>query len=243
MRRRAWSRAGIAAAIAAALTLVATTAATAGDRHRTGHGAIDAVALYHNYCSVCHGDNGDGQSRAKGSLIPAPANFTDPALQSRLTREYIAAIVTNGKPGTAMVGWTTQLDAAEIRALADYVRRTFVDHAGDQALVRGRTLYGHFCVACHGIDGRGAAQAAGGKPPRDLTNPRVRAELSRDRVVAAVAVGRKGTAMEGFAGRLSPADIDAVVDYVRGPIMAGADAGISGISAHAGRQRGSAATP
>jgi mono/diheme cytochrome c family protein len=32
--------------------------------------------LYHNYCSVCHGDKGDGRSRATGSLSTVPRDFT-----------------------------------------------------------------------------------------------------------------------------------------------------------------------
>ena len=30
---------------------------------------IDAAALYHDYCSVCHGDKGDGKSHAMQGLV------------------------------------------------------------------------------------------------------------------------------------------------------------------------------
>jgi mono/diheme cytochrome c family protein len=209
--------------VAGAFLIGGATNAFAGDRVRAVKGGkIDPAALYHNYCSVCHGDHGNGDSRAKGSLNPPPANFTDVKLQGKLTREYIAAILHHGKPKTAMVSYTTQLNEAEIGALADYVRRTFVDQAGDAQLARGRTLYGHFCAGCHGIN--------------DFTNT-ARRQLTRDGMVAAVAVGRKGTPMAGFAGQMQPDDIEAVVDYVQKTLMTTQSAAISGTSAHGGRER------
>jgi cbb3-type cytochrome c oxidase subunit III len=234
-RRRAW----LAPLLAAALLAVGATGAVAGDRKKSG-GKIDPAVIYHNYCSVCHGDAGDGRSRARNSLIPAPANFTDPKLQGRLTREYMGAIVKHGKAGTAMVGYTAQLNEAEIAAVVDYVRTVFVDHAGDASLARGRTLYGHLCVTCHGVDGTGAtpaSSAAGAKKPRDLTTAAARTELTRERLIVAVAVGKKGTPMNGFAGQLSPADMEAVVDYVRKSLMVAGGRSISGTSAHGGRER------
>lgn len=230
--------AAMAMLISGALLLSAASA-QAGDRKKMS-GRIAAPVLYHNYCSVCHGDSGDGNSRAKNSLVPPPTNFTDPKLQGKLTREYIAAIVKHGKPGTAMVGWKTQLNDTEIAALANHVRATFVDHAGDASLRRGRALYGHYCVNCHGVTGTGVATsgAASNPPPRDLTSEASRRELARERLVAAVAVGRKGTAMAGFAGQLSAADIEAVADYVQKWIMTGQANSISGTSAHGGRERG-----
>jgi len=81
--------------------------------------------IYHNYCSVCHGDKGDGKSRAQNSFIRPPKDFTAPETKN-LTREYMIAIVRDGKPGTAMVGWKTQLDDREIEVVVDYVRAKFM---------------------------------------------------------------------------------------------------------------------
>ncbi len=102
--------------------LAAAPAAAADSRGRTP----DAEALYHNYCSVCHGDQGDGQSRARTSLVPPPRDFTDPRARATLTRDWMIAVARDGKPGTAMVGWKTQLSEAEIEAVVDYVRATFM---------------------------------------------------------------------------------------------------------------------
>ena len=88
-----------------------------------------AAALYHNYCSVCHGDKGDGRSRASGSLSTVPRDFTSDASRRELSRERIALAIAHGRPGTAMVGWKTQLSDTDIGRLADYVFTTYVQGA------------------------------------------------------------------------------------------------------------------
>lgn len=225
----------VAAAILAAALALAAPSAAAGDRKKSPDGRIDPALLFHNYCSVCHGDQGDGRSRARNSLVPPPANFTDPALRSRLTVDYIAAITREGKPGTAMVGWKTQLTAAESKALAEYVRAQFVEKSGADAARRGRTLYGHYCAACHGPTGRGVEPGApapgGARPAPDLTKI---AGLNRERVIAAIAVGKASAGKPGFAQQLAPADIEAVSDYVRQSLLA-VSPGVSGTSAHGGK--------
>ncbi len=89
-------------------------------------GASQAAVLYHNYCSVCHGDKGDGRSRAAGSLSTPPRDFTAEASRRELTRERIVLAITHGRPGTAMVSWRSQLSEADIAALADHVLTEFV---------------------------------------------------------------------------------------------------------------------
>jgi mono/diheme cytochrome c family protein len=88
--------------------------------------APDAAALYHNYCSVCHGDRGDGKSRASGALSTPPRDFTSEASRRDLTQERIARAIADGVPGTAMVGWKTQLSKADIDSLAAHVLDRYV---------------------------------------------------------------------------------------------------------------------
>ena len=89
--------------------------------------------LYHNYCSVCHGDKGDGKSRASGALSTVPRDFSSAQSKRELTRERIVLAVTHGRPGTAMVGWTTQLSKTDIDAVADHVLTQFVQSDGAAA--------------------------------------------------------------------------------------------------------------
>ena len=104
------------------LAAVAAASAPIGAAVADDEAGINAALLYHNYCSVCHGDRGDGNSRAKNSLVPPPRDFT----AGPLPRDYMIAVVADGKPGTAMVGWKTQLGDKEVAAVVDYVIDTFM---------------------------------------------------------------------------------------------------------------------
>ena len=195
--------------------------------------AIKPDVLYHNYCSVCHGDRGDGRSRAQNSLNPPPRDFTT---AGELTREAMIAITTHGKPGTAMVGWKTQLSDEEVASLVDYVRKTFMVVALDPRLQRGKQVYMRNCSVCHGERGQGSNLPVGGPTqPRNLASPQARVELTRDRMINSVTNGLQGTAMAAFSARLPAEDIEAVVDYVRAALMV-PETSISGTQAHGGRK-------
>ncbi len=217
--------------------------AFAGDR---GPQAQAPAALYHNYCSVCHGDQGNGQSRASGSMKPPPRDFTTPQAMQELTRARMMAAVKGGVPGTAMVGWKTQLDDSQIAVVVDYVRDTFMRPSVAADASRGSQIYARTCSVCHGDRGTGSMWASANlKPaPRDFSSPQARAELTRDRMLASVAAGRPGTAMSGYASKFSAEDIAAVVDYIRGSVMrGGAIEGISGTHARGVPAPVTAATP
>jgi mono/diheme cytochrome c family protein len=208
-----------------------STESAAGERPLKG-GPIKPAVIYHNYCSVCHGDRGDGNSRAKNSLVPPPRDFTK---ASELTRSSMITIVTHGKQGGAMTAWNTQLTDKEIEAVVDYIRDNFMQVALDPKLLRGRTLYVHNCAVCHGERGQGAPANVGLIPARDLASPQARAELTRERMIHSVTNGRPNTPMAGFAERLPAADIQAVVDYVRAALMVPSTQGVSGTHAHGER--------
>ena len=215
------------------ISLTFALAASAGDRKVNT--ASPPAALYHNYCSVCHGDNGDGQSRARGSFNPPPRDFTTPKSLDELTRPRMVAAVTAGVPGTAMVGYKSQLTDKQIAAVFDYVRDPFMRASSKADASRGRQIYAKSCSVCHGDRGNGSmwANANLAPPPRDFAAPAARTELTRERMLAAVAGGRPGTAMAGFATQLKADEIGAVVDYIRGAFMrVDAEAAISGTLAH-----------
>lgn len=88
--------------------------------------------LFHDYCSVCHGDRGDGNSRARGSFFPAPRNFTSTDSVRELSRSRMIFSVTYGRPNTAMAGWGTRLGHAQIEKVVDYVRTKFMGLKDEQ---------------------------------------------------------------------------------------------------------------
>lgn len=139
--------------------------------------------LYHNYCSVCHGDQGDARSRAAGSLSTTPRDFTSEASRRELTRERIVLAITHGRPGTAMVAWNSQLSDADIAVLADHVLERFV-----RGGARGAPLAG--AAATPGISG---TRAHGGRAADAASTP------ATVDMTAGLPNGLKGDAQRGGA--------------------------------------------
>jgi cbb3-type cytochrome c oxidase subunit III len=178
--------------------------------------SIDAAAIYHQYCSVCHGDKGDGQSRARQGLVPPPRDFTMAGLATTLSRENMIDVVTHGRTGTAMVGWGTRLNTQEVAAVVDYIRSTFmqVTKSGSTAKIssRGATIYNESCSVCHGDNGAGSLWASSNlnPPPRNFTL----ASIPREQLIHSITNGRAGTAMPAFKTQYSKEDIASVADYI-----------------------------
>jgi mono/diheme cytochrome c family protein len=99
--------------------------------------AIDGGAIYLRVCSACHGEKGDANSLAQGALAKRPRNFTAPESRLRLNREYMIAIVRDGRPHTPMTGRATRLSQEEIEAVVDYIRARFMSAAPDAAPAPG----------------------------------------------------------------------------------------------------------
>lgn len=87
---------------------------------------IDSKKIYQKYCSVCHGDNGNGETRAAGGLNPKPRNFTTEESAKELSRQRMIESVAHGRPGTAMVGHAKKLSSLQIEAVVDYIRATYM---------------------------------------------------------------------------------------------------------------------
>jgi len=218
--------------VAAALfALVVAGGAQAGDREAYHEGPIRPDLLYHNYCSVCHGDRGDGRSRASGSFVPPPRDFTAPAATAELNRDRMINSVTNGVPGTAMAGWKVQLNGKEIAAVVDYVTNAMIKPHQAIRDGRGLAIYKANCSSCHADDGRGVVYKEGSlqRASPDFATPKASAEFTRDSMIYSVRYGKSGTLMVDFGDKLSNQDIEAVVDYVRIALMLPTVTGASGI--------------
>ena len=177
--------------------------------------------LYIQYCSVCHGDDGDGNTHATQGLKPPPRDFTTPGIGLQLERDAMIDVVTNGKPGTAMVGWKDQLSTEEIEGLVEYIRTTFMVETPAERSQPGKSIYASTCSVCHGEDGAGArwGKTSLKPPPVNFTTVDPAQGLNRERMIASVTHGRPGTAMTAFASQLTADEIEAVVDYIRHAFM------------------------
>lgn len=218
---------------------------------------MDAAAkIYEEHCRVCHGDRGDGQTRARFGLNPQPRDFTTAGAAAELDRARMITSVAQGRADTAMVGWKDRLSMAQIEGVVDYIRTHFMhltpaeeDLArADPRLQRGREIYEENCRVCHGDRGNGATwtHSVLNPPPRNFTSPQARRILTRKRMLASVTFGRKQTAMMSFSTRLSEEEIGAVVDYIRDVFMKGpvvADAGVADLSGGAGRHADAGQAP
>lgn len=198
-------------------------------------GAMAPANIFHNYCSICHGEKGDGHSKAAGALYPPPRNFTAFTVKD-LPRERMIYAVTHGRPGTAMMPWTTQLSAAEIESVVDYIRATFMPIEGNTAASKGRVLYMQACAVCHGEKGKREIWGNMGPPPPDFTSVKVASAMTRERMITSVTNGRPKSAMKGFGTQLSKDEIESIVDFIREAFLPASGAsGISGVRSNSGR--------
>jgi mono/diheme cytochrome c family protein len=88
----------------------------------------------------------------------------------------------------------------------------------DAASVNGQAVYSANCATCHGEAGRGDGPAAVGlePPPADLTDGVwVTGDGSLPALVNIVENGSPGTAMIGWKGTLSDAEVQAVASHVQ----------------------------
>ena len=185
---------------------------------------IDAEALYLNNCSICHGDRGDGNTRAQSGMRPPPRNFTTVEAAVELTRERMIDSVTNGRKGTAMMAHKDRMSAEQISAVVDYIRQNFMRTPDESSVVKnqhGKDLYTRNCAVCHGDKGNTAIWARSGlnPPPRDFTSEEAKRILTYDRMINSVTNGRPGTGMMSFTKKLNEEDIQAVVTYIREEFM------------------------
>ncbi|MDH5324621.1 MAG: c-type cytochrome [Gammaproteobacteria bacterium] len=186
----------------------------------------EAEKIYTDNCAICHGDKGDGDTRAQNGLNPPPRDFTTVQAAMELTRDRMIQSVTNGRPGTGMMPHRDRLSATQISAVVDYIRTRFMNTpvANGPAPVanpKGAKIYTKFCSVCHGDKGNSAVWARSqlNPPPRDFTSAQAAKELTRERMIHSVTNGRPGTGMMSFTTKLKSDEIEAVVDYIQGQFI------------------------
>ncbi len=72
--------------------------------------------IFAQKCADCHGAEGQGVGRMK------TPDFTNPAVQSRMSGDRVKKIVLEGKPGTAMPAWDGKLSDSDVDAVASFVK-------------------------------------------------------------------------------------------------------------------------
>lgn len=99
--------------VAAGWLLCVGAAMAAGD-------ASKGKAVYDKSCAVCHGPQGKGDGPAGKALSPPAGDFTSEASKKKSEGDMLR-VIREGKPGTAMVGWSNTLSEEDIRNVLAYV--------------------------------------------------------------------------------------------------------------------------
>ncbi len=150
---------------------------------------------YHYLCSRCHGIYGQGDT---GPAIHNP-DFLDAAPDS-----FLAAIIANGRRGTAMFGWATAVSRQERLSrqdVADVIAflRDAAAHPPDVIYAgpnfgsaeRGAPLFRTHCAECHGQNGEGPKAPA-------LNSQELLNAATNGYLFATVSLGRRGTEMPSW---------------------------------------------
>lgn len=182
----------------------------------------DGWKLYNSYCYLCHGSNGKGGGPLAKSLKINPADLTSAErLGKKSDRELLLIIQGNAPHGKMkdMPQWGQVLPEPQIKSLVSYLR--FL-HSSRHPLVgnpeQGRELYGRYCVACHGADGKGHGVMTNVLPikPIDHTDAVKMDAMDNRRLSNIILYGdAKQDYMPAWEGFLSKQDVDSIVSYLR----------------------------
>ena len=171
-----------------------------------------AITLFAANCVSCHGADGVGTG-----IAPA---LNDPTVREK-TADEITRIVTYGNTGTLMAGWGNILAPEDISALVTLIQRWEEVPSGtipapdvpiavtEESLALGSQLYAANCSRCHGPEGQGTPRAPSLNVKSFLT------ETSDQAIQQIVTLGVPGTAMPTWGDRMTEAEIQAIVGFIR----------------------------
>jgi len=171
-----------------------------------------AVTIFAQTCVACHGADGLGTS-----IAPA---LNDPAVREKAADE-LTRIVTFGNAGTLMAGWSNVLTTEEINTLITLVQRWEEVPLGtipapdvpiavtEESLALGSQLFTANCSRCHGPEGQGTPRAPSLNVKSFLT------DTSDQAIQQIVTLGVPGTAMPSWGDRMTDAEIQAIVGFIR----------------------------
>jgi ubiquinol-cytochrome c reductase cytochrome b subunit len=186
----------------------------------------DVARLFSTHCTGCHGT--DGSARSTRAVMPTVPDFTSLAWQMSKTELEIAHQIQAGHE-PLMPAYGDKLSSSEILALTIYVRAFHPEAVGaeapkpvdialpppDASQMSAVQVYRAYCLACHDGDGSGqTVRAAMPEIPNfansDWSKTRSDADLKKS------ILDGKGKFMLPMKDKLSTADADKMVAYVRG---------------------------
>jgi len=182
----------------------------------------DAIKVFQGNCAACHGQDGSGSMmRAKLHMIP---DFTSRAWQvSQTDLEIINRIDYGDMPN--MPTFHYKLTRDQILALAAYVRLFATPPAAASTAAAATPtvpvanlppvqIFRNYCLACHNVDGKGGIVRQSFPDIPDFTSPQW--HKTKPDAALAQAILSGGKFMPPMKDKLSPADAERMVKFVRG---------------------------
>lgn len=171
-----------------------------------------AIKIFSAQCVSCHGADGQGTK-----IAPI---LNDPKVREKIADE-LTRTVTLGRAGTLMAGWNNVLTPEEIAAMVTLVQRWNEVPAGAipapnmpiattaESIAQGGSLFTANCSRCHGPSGQGSQRAPAINVKSVLTT-------TNDQALQLIITnGVPGTAMPAWGTRMTDADIQAIVGFIR----------------------------
>ncbi|MDM8526723.1 c-type cytochrome [Anaerolineales bacterium HSG24] len=177
-----------------------------------------ALPVYAANCAGCHGANGEGTNLAPPvNDDTLRAQYSDDELQS------LRNLIANGVPGTLMAGWNQSLTPTELDDMLGLIRNWSEIPAGTliatapvpiastdaEVIAAGGSLYALTCALCHGATGQGLPMAPALNTQDFLNNTNDQA------LQAIIQQGVPSTRMPAWGGRLTDAEMTALVSFIR----------------------------
>ncbi|MBT3783963.1 c-type cytochrome [bacterium] len=186
------------------------------DQHWKAKGnAIHGKGLFRNFCSSCHGANGEGYNAGVPGTAIGLSGFL-----SQASDDYIFQTIKRGRVGTAMKPMmgkrgVANLSNQQVEDIIVYLRskspREMLVQTADYKEVskHGKILFDANCAVCHQSGGVGKVGFAPSIRNRDFL-----AIASDDFIKKTIKNGRPGTSMPPRPD-LPERDINAIISYLR----------------------------
>ncbi len=179
-------------------------------------------------CALCHGPKGDGQGAFSQGLDPKPIDFTDAALMSRLSNDYLFWRLSEGGTDapflSSMPSWKNMFTEDERWQLVAFLRSKIPMEELLAAKAQEESskqlglqmLLANGCMGCHMYDDLGGTVG----PQLDDVGSRIDAEQIRQSIVDPTAVLTEGFTdlmPQDYGEKISAEDLDILVNFLAGP--------------------------
>ncbi len=177
----------------------------------TSNPLIRGAIVYRSYCSLCHGQQGDGKARAtklygESNLVIKMDN-NEPGYYEKLVRHGGSSVGRS----IYMPAWEDELSDEQVSDVLEYL------YVIDKPEKRGKAVFLTNCILCHGVkgNGKGRASVLYDPPPADLTrSDKNDAYKKMIIMMGGAAMGRSGV-MPVWGLQLKESEIDDVIAYLR----------------------------